>query len=101
MNTNSSSPIAPEQSQVTPITVGHCHVSPKITLPRPIYLLGLQIPVAKTPCSIPLDDWPLCYADECYLNAHCPSYAGSHPRFEPRKPINTAKTRPVATDEWD
>ena len=79
----------------------HCKVSPKFSLSRPIYLFDLQIPVAKTPCLIPLEDWPVCYADECYLNAVCASYSGTHPRFEPRKPTPKVNPEPSSIDEWD
>ena len=83
------------------VTPAHCKVEPKFSLRRPIYLLDLQIPVAKTPCSIPLEDWPLCYADECYLNAQCASYAGSHPRFVPRKPVVVPGNNDPVMEEWD
>ena len=39
-------------------------------------------PIAMTPCRIPLEQWGTCYADECYLNGKCPSYAGTKPRFD-------------------
>jgi len=36
----------------------------------------------RTPCRLALLDWPICYADGCYLNYRCPVYRGLHPNPE-------------------
>jgi hypothetical protein len=33
----------------------------------------------QTPCRLSVADWPVCYADGCYLNNRCPVYRGKHP----------------------
>ena len=33
----------------------------------------------KTPCCRSLTDWPVCYADGCYMNYRCPVYRGKYP----------------------
>ncbi|MDK9700561.1 MAG: hypothetical protein OEM52_10495 [bacterium] len=71
------------QSITSPLTmpIRHCLVMsrPFGSKPRRFVLPGQ--PVALTPCRIPQEEWSVCYADECYLNDKCPSYAGNHPRF--------------------
>jgi hypothetical protein len=36
-------------------------------------------PNGKTPCLLPISDWPVCYAHGCYLNNRCPVYRGAYP----------------------
>ncbi len=72
----------------------HCKVSRKFHLPLPTLPDHLKhmLPVATTPCRIPLDDWQVCHADACYLNARCPAYAGTAPQFEPKLPLLDSNT---------
>ena len=38
-----------------------------------------EIQNSKTPCNRSFEDWPICYADGCYLNYRCPIYSGKFP----------------------
>lgn len=33
----------------------------------------------RTPCCRSKAEWPVCYADGCYLNYRCPVYRGKYP----------------------
>ncbi len=35
--------------------------------------------VECTPCRLLVSQWPICYANGCYHNYHCPVYRGGYP----------------------